>query len=39
VGELNAYDVLRRRKLIFTKPAFERLVRDPVTLRDDVSDQ
>jgi len=26
VDELNAYEVLRRKKLIFTKPAFERLV-------------
>lgn len=26
VEELSAYEVLRRRKLIFTKPAFERLV-------------
>ncbi len=33
VDELNAYEVLRRQKLIFTKPAFERLVCDPVTLR------
>lgn len=31
--DLNAYEVLRRRKLIFTKPAFERLVADPVRLR------
>ena len=33
LGDLNAYDIMRRRKLIFTKPAFERLVSDPVTLR------
>lgn len=33
VDDLNAYEVMRRRKLIFTKPAFERLMRDPVTLR------
>lgn len=26
VDELNAYEVLRRRKLVFTKPAFERLL-------------
>ena len=26
VAELNAYDVLHRRKLIFTRPAFERLL-------------
>lgn len=26
VDDLNAYDVLRRRKLIFTRPAFERVV-------------
>ncbi len=39
VDQLNAYEVLRRRTLIFTKPAFERLVRDPVTLREEVSEQ
>lgn len=33
VDELNAYEVLRRRKLIFTRPAFQRLVHDPVTMR------
>lgn len=33
VDELFAYEVLRHRKLIFTKPAFERLIADPVTLR------
>ncbi len=33
VDELNAYEVLRRRKLIFTRPAFERLMHDPVTVR------
>ncbi len=33
VDQLNAYEVMRRRKLIFTKPAFERLARDPVNLR------
>jgi len=26
VDDLNAYDVLRRRQLIFTRPAFERVV-------------
>ncbi|MGB2987541.1 MAG: 50S ribosomal protein L4 [Phycisphaerae bacterium] len=39
VEELNAYEVLRRRRLIFTKPAFEQLVRDPVTLRGNVADE
>lgn len=34
VEELNAYEVLRRRKLIFTKPAFERLVAGRVKLKD-----
>jgi large subunit ribosomal protein L4 len=38
VEELSAYEVLRGRKLIFTRPAFERLVRDPVTLRGEESD-
>lgn len=33
VEELNAYDVLRRKKLIFTRPAFERLSADPVRFR------
>ncbi len=32
VGELCAYEVLRRRKLVFTKAAFEKLLADPVTL-------
>jgi ribosomal protein L4 len=32
VGELCAYEVLRRRKLVFTKSAFEKLLADPVTL-------
>jgi large subunit ribosomal protein L4 len=27
VGDLNAYDILRRNKLIFTKPAFESFAR------------
>jgi len=39
VDELNAYEVLRRGKLIFTKPAFERLVCDPVPVRVDASDE
>lgn len=34
LDDLNAYDVLRRGKLVFTKPALERLLRDPMTLRD-----
>jgi large subunit ribosomal protein L4 len=33
VEELNAYEVLLRRKLIFSKSAFEQLVSDPVRLR------
>jgi len=33
VGDLNAYDILRRRKLVFSRPAFDALVADPVTLR------
>ena len=33
VRELNAYEVLRRKKLIFTKEAFECLKNDPVLLR------
>lgn len=33
VRELNAYDILRRRKLIFTREAFECLQNDPVLLR------
>lgn len=32
VRELNAYDVLRRRKLLFTREAFDCLVNDPVLL-------
>jgi large subunit ribosomal protein L4 len=36
---LNAYDVLRRRNLVFTKPALERLLRDPMTLRDEASEE
>lgn len=37
--ELNAYELLRRRKLVFTKPAFEGLVNDPTTFRADVSEE
>lgn len=33
VDELNAYEVLRNSKLIFSKPAFERLVADPIACR------
>ena len=33
LDDLNAYEVLRRRKVIFTKPAFERLTQNPVTSR------
>lgn len=33
VRELNAYDVLRRKKLIFTREAFDCLRSDPVLLR------
>jgi large subunit ribosomal protein L4 len=29
VRELNAYDILRRRKLVLTRPAFDALVHDP----------
>ncbi|HRX86434.1 MAG TPA: 50S ribosomal protein L4 [Phycisphaerae bacterium] len=32
VRELNAYDVLRRKKLLFTRAAFDCLVKDPVLL-------
>lgn len=39
VDELNAYEVLRRQKLIFTRPAFERLVQDPVAMRVDALDE
>lgn len=35
VRELNAYDVLRRRKLLFTREAFDCLVSDPVLLTGD----
>lgn len=38
LDDLNAYDVLRRRKLVFTKPALERLLRDPLTLRETVTE-
>ena len=32
VDELNAYEILRQPKLVFTKAAFERLLQDPVRL-------
>lgn len=34
VGDLNALDVLRREKLVFTKSAFQRLQGDPVRLQE-----
>ncbi|RME38340.1 MAG: 50S ribosomal protein L4 [Planctomycetota bacterium] len=33
LAELHAYEILRRRKLILTKPALERLLADPLTCR------
>jgi large subunit ribosomal protein L4 len=33
VGELNAYSILRRGKLLLTREAYDILVNDPVTLR------
>lgn len=33
LGEVNAYDVLRRKKLVMTRSAFDILVSDPVSLR------
>lgn len=39
VDELNAYEVLRRRKLIFTKPAFERLTHRSVGAAGEASDE
>jgi large subunit ribosomal protein L4 len=35
LGEVNAYEILRRRKLVLTKSAFDALVRDPVRLRSE----
>lgn len=35
IEELTAYEVLRRSKVIFTKPAFERLMKDPIYLRSE----
>lgn len=32
IGELNAYEILRRRKLVMTRGAFDILVNDPMTL-------
>lgn len=34
VTDVNAYDILRRDKLVFTRPAFERIVGDPVAYRE-----
>ena len=39
VDELNAYEVLRRRKLIFSKQAVERLVNNPATMRAQASQE
>ena len=33
LGEVSAFDVLRRKKLVMTRPAFEALVSDPVRIR------
>lgn len=33
VDQLNTYEILRRRKLIFSRPAFDRFVGDPFTMR------
>ncbi len=33
VHDLNAYEILRRRKVLFTKPAFEAVVANPQTYR------
>ncbi|MGD2108373.1 MAG: 50S ribosomal protein L4 [Phycisphaerae bacterium] len=38
LNDLNAYDVLRRRKLLFTRPAFERLMADPMTFRESATE-
>ena len=38
LDDLNAYDVLRRRNLVFTKPAIQRLLRNPMTLADAVTE-
>ena len=37
VHELNAYEILRRRKLLFTRPAFEAVVANPRAYRAEVS--
>lgn len=34
VADLNAFDVLLRQKLVFTKSAFERLQGDPTRLQE-----
>ncbi len=39
VDDLSAYDVLRRPKLVFTRPAFERLVRGARGARDSKVDE
>lgn len=33
LSEVNAYDILRRKKFVMTRPAFDALVNDPVRLR------
>ncbi len=38
VQELNAYEILRRRKLLFTRSAFEAVVRNPQTYRPAAAD-
>jgi len=38
VDELNVYEILRGAKLIFTKPAFERMVADPIAFRSMAQD-
>ncbi len=37
LSEVNAYSVLRRKKFIMTRPAFDALVRDPIRLQSDSS--
>lgn len=39
VEQLNTYEVLRRRKLLLTKEAFERLCADPVRLKSGADDE
>ena len=38
IEELNAYEVLRRKRLIFTRQALDQLLADPVTLRNESKD-